>query len=99
MAHALLMSKTLEEFKDKFFSVYFDKWLSVTHDEFMKLEKHEASFFRDYAGTNRQEFLPCAWNVSLKPRPSLKKSTRKFTAKPAYCSTRILPWHLTAALQ
>ena len=57
MAHALMLSINVGEGNDPFFAQYFYKWWGISSEEFQKLEKHEASFFRDYGGTNPQEFF------------------------------------------
>jgi Mlc titration factor MtfA (ptsG expression regulator) len=57
MAHALMLSRKLSPSSDIFFNIYFDKWWSVSNNEFQKLEKHQTSFFRDYGGTNSEEFF------------------------------------------
>lgn len=57
MSHALHMSRNAGKCRDIFFTAYFDRWVSVTHEEFLKLESHQASFFRDYGGTNIFEFF------------------------------------------
>jgi Mlc titration factor MtfA (ptsG expression regulator) len=57
MAHALMLSRVLADGGEEFFNKYFDKWWAVSNVEFQKLEKHQASFFRDYGGTNPEEFF------------------------------------------
>ena len=57
MAHALLLSRSSKESSDVFFAKYFDKWWAVSEGEYSKLHHHEASFFRNYGGTNPQEFF------------------------------------------
>ncbi len=57
MAHALLLTDKIDEGRDAFFDAYFDRWWAISSTEFKKLAKHETSFFRDYGGTNQQEFF------------------------------------------
>lgn len=57
MAHALMLTTKIDEGRDDFFVTYFDKWWAVSDAEFIKLEKHEKSFFRAYGGTDPQEFF------------------------------------------
>ncbi len=57
MAHALRFDKFRGEDYDKFFAQYFDKWYVTAREEFQKLKRHEPSFFREYGGTNINEFF------------------------------------------
>lgn len=57
MAHALLLGRRIDSKGDEFFKAYFDKWWAVSNSEFLKLEDHQKSMFRDYGGTNPQEFF------------------------------------------
>jgi Mlc titration factor MtfA (ptsG expression regulator) len=57
MAHALMLTLRIDEGRDEFFVSYFDRWWAVSNDEYHKLQKHEVSFFRDYGGTDPQEFF------------------------------------------
>jgi len=57
MAHALRFDKFKGDDYDQFFAQYFDKWYLVAKEEFTHLRKHEPSFFRDYGGTNINEFF------------------------------------------
>lgn len=57
MAHALLLNRKTGDDNDSFFTVYFNKWWMIAKEEFEKLENHQKSFFRNYAGTNSNEFF------------------------------------------
>lgn len=57
MAHALRFDKFKSDDYDRFFAQYFDRWYSVAKEEFIKLKRHEPSFFREYGGTNINEFF------------------------------------------
>ncbi len=57
MAHALRFDKFKGEAYDAFFAQYLDKWHMVAMEEFNKLRNHQPSFFREYGGTNFNEFF------------------------------------------
>ncbi|MGZ4035028.1 MAG: zinc-dependent peptidase, partial [Bacteroidia bacterium] len=57
MAHALRFDKFKNESADSFFSSYFEKWHMVSKDEFLRLKDGKPSFFREYGGTNINEFF------------------------------------------
>jgi Mlc titration factor MtfA (ptsG expression regulator) len=57
MAHALRFDKFKSESYDTFFSEYFEKWLIISKDEFLRLKNHNSSFFRNYGGVNVNEFF------------------------------------------
>ncbi|HSY77720.1 MAG TPA: zinc-dependent peptidase, partial [Bacteroidia bacterium] len=57
MGHALMLNRIVGQDNDDFFVKYFDKWWGISQSEFVKLEQHEASLFRDYGGTNANEFF------------------------------------------
>jgi Mlc titration factor MtfA (ptsG expression regulator) len=57
MGHALMLNRVVGQDNDEFFVKYFDKWWSISQTEFFKLEQHERSMFRDYGGTNPNEFF------------------------------------------
>jgi len=56
MAHALELSRRLEDF-DFYFAQYFSKWAAVALYEYKNINDNRASFLREYAGTNLQEFF------------------------------------------
>jgi Mlc titration factor MtfA (ptsG expression regulator) len=57
MAHALRFDKFKNDSYDQFFSNYFEKWHMISKDEFLRLKNHKPSFFREYGGTNINEFF------------------------------------------
>lgn len=57
MAHAVRFDKFRGDY-DEFFSAYFDKWSRIAKAEFDNVRAENASsIFRDYAGTNMNEFF------------------------------------------
>jgi len=57
MAHALELQLLLKSDYDSFFGDYYAKWNLVAKGEFENVESERASFFRNYAGTNKREFF------------------------------------------
>src|ERR1035437_8410107 len=57
MAHALRFDKFKSDEYDEFFAQYLDKWHMVAEEEFNKLRNRRASFFREYGGSNFNEFF------------------------------------------
>lgn len=57
MAHAVRFAKFKGDY-DQFFSDYFDKWARIAKNEFENVrDKEGPSIFRDYAGSNINEFF------------------------------------------
>jgi Mlc titration factor MtfA (ptsG expression regulator) len=57
MAHALRFDKFKSDEYDRFFNRYYDKWQVVAKEEFKKTRDHGDTFFREYGGTNVNEFF------------------------------------------
>lgn len=57
MAHALRFNKFRSDEYDQFFDMYYEKWLLVANDEFIKLSNNIPSYLREYAGANKEEFF------------------------------------------
>ena len=57
MAHALRFDKFKSSDYDEFFANYFEKWNMIAKEEFIRLKNHQPSFFREYGGTNINEFF------------------------------------------
>lgn len=57
MAHALRFDKFKNDDYDYFFNTYFDKWQAIAKDEFKKTKEDSSSFFREYGGSNANEFF------------------------------------------
>jgi len=57
MAHALRFDKFKYGASDDFFDGFFEKFLAVGKDEFLKIRAGQKSFLRKYAGTNDEEFF------------------------------------------
>lgn len=57
MAHALRFDKFKSQDYDRFFNAYFDKWQTVAKEEFKKTKDQSSTFFREYGGTNINEFF------------------------------------------
>ncbi|MDQ3048671.1 MAG: zinc-dependent peptidase [Bacteroidota bacterium] len=57
MAHALRFDQFKGDY-DQFFADYFSKWSMIAQDEFKKVrDKTETTIFREYAGSNMNEFF------------------------------------------
>ncbi|MCW3105361.1 MAG: hypothetical protein JWO09_3801 [Bacteroidetes bacterium] len=56
MAHALRFDKFKSDEYDRFFNRYYDKWQVVAKGEFQKTREGD-TFFREYGGTNVNEFF------------------------------------------
>lgn len=57
MAHALRFDKFKSDDYDTFFNMYYDKWHMIAQGEFKKIKGNSTSFFREYGGTNFNEFF------------------------------------------
>jgi Mlc titration factor MtfA (ptsG expression regulator) len=57
MAHALRFDKFKNDDYDYFFNTYFDKWQAIAKDEFKRTKDGSSPFFREYGGTNANEFF------------------------------------------
>jgi Mlc titration factor MtfA (ptsG expression regulator) len=57
MAHALRFDKFKSDDYDEFFNTYYDKWQIIAKEEFTKTKENKISFFREYGGTNLNEFF------------------------------------------
>jgi Mlc titration factor MtfA (ptsG expression regulator) len=57
MAHALRFDKFKSNDYDKFFNQYFDKWQVIASEEYKKTKENASPFFREYGGTNMNEFF------------------------------------------
>lgn len=58
-AHSLKLNAK-EGSINHFFTVYIDKWLSISQSEKLRLQQKEESFLRQYGGTNDHEFFAVA---------------------------------------
>jgi MtfA peptidase len=57
MAHALRFDKFKSDDYDRFFNTYYDKWQIIAKEEFLKTKDRSSTFFREYGGTNVNEFF------------------------------------------
>lgn len=57
MAHALRFDKFKSQDYDRFFNAYFNKWQVVAEEEYQNTKEKGSVFFRDYGGTNKNEFF------------------------------------------
>lgn len=55
--HALRFNGIRGEKTDVFFENYFEKWFCYANEEYLKLKKGAKSIFRNYGGSNINEFL------------------------------------------
>ncbi len=55
--HALRFNGVKGDKTDVFFDNYFEKWFCHANDEYIKVKKGNKSIFRQYGGTNINEFL------------------------------------------
>lgn len=58
-AHSLKLNAK-EGSINHFFTLYIDKWLSISQSEKLRLQQKEESFLRQYGGTNDHEFFAVA---------------------------------------
>jgi Mlc titration factor MtfA (ptsG expression regulator) len=73
MAHALRFDKFKSEDYDRFFSKYYDKWHMIALKEFKKIQGNPNSFFREYGGTNFDEFFAVCVEIFFETPAEFKK--------------------------